>query len=77
MNKLIRVAAVTLFATASTLLLASPAPADALDLVCGPPSSNITTYEPPLTNTPQDITVTSNTQFGPLRLRNCAGTDIG
>ncbi|MFI2783557.1 hypothetical protein [Streptomyces sp. ALB3] len=44
---------------------ASAAPTGLLDITCTPPSSNSTTFSPPLTNTPALVTRTGSAQFGP------------
>lgn len=52
----------------SALLVAGPSgPASAavLDMTCVPPSSNTTTYDPPLTLQPQDVVIHGSTQYGP------------
>jgi hypothetical protein len=54
-----------------TLFAASPANASAegssglLDVTCTPPSSAVSSYSPPLTNTPQTSQSTISYQFGP------------
>ncbi|MEU5795914.1 hypothetical protein E2C11_15405 [Streptomyces lavendulae] len=53
---------------AGTLLAgpsAAAAPAGVLDLTCTPPSSGVSTYNPPLTNTQQMVATTITYQLGP------------
>jgi hypothetical protein len=52
----------------SAFIFAPPAAASTdglLDLTCTAPSSEATTYNPPLTLTPQDVTFSSTVQYGP------------
>ncbi|WP_306748095.1 hypothetical protein [Saccharothrix yanglingensis] len=44
---------------------AGTASAGVLDVTCTPPSSETITYTPPLTTTPQAVTISSSTQYGP------------
>lgn len=48
-----------------TVLTGSSAHAGVLDMTCLPPSSNLNTYEPPLTNQPQQTTVSTTALYGP------------
>lgn len=48
---------------AAPLLTAAPASAAALDVTCIPPSSQVNTYTPPLTATPQTVIVNSSGQY--------------
>ncbi|MCG8919531.1 hypothetical protein L6E12_27535 [Actinokineospora sp. PR83] len=55
-------------ACASALLVlgpAAPASAGVLDVTCTPPSSETVAFTPPLTMTPQTVTVNTSTQYGP------------
>ncbi len=61
-------AVVTAAVSVSALLVLGPAgtaSAGVLDVTCTPPSSQNTTYTPPLTMAPQDVTVGGAAQFGP------------
>lgn len=66
-------------AMTATLIAAlqTAAHADVLDVSCIPPSSTTTTYEPPLTTTAQQVTVSSNTEFGPCVSATVAGLTAG
>ncbi|MFI9005841.1 hypothetical protein ACIGNX_01240 [Actinosynnema sp. NPDC053489] len=66
----LRAVAATLVTVGSTLALvvsgpAAPASAGVLDVTCTPPSSNGISYSPPLTRSPQDVTIDVTTQYGP------------
>ncbi|NJP96685.1 hypothetical protein HCN51_45905 [Nonomuraea sp. FMUSA5-5] len=50
---------------AAVLTTAPAASAEVLDVTCTPPSSNIATYNPALTLTPQTVTVVNTAQYGP------------
>ncbi len=70
MIKSLRAVAATLmtavFAVALVVLgPAAPVSAGVADVTCIPPSSQTDTYAPPLSMTPQDVTVGSTTQYGP------------
>ncbi|NUO57502.1 MAG: hypothetical protein HOV78_12600 [Hamadaea sp.] len=66
MNRIFRaIAAISLVAAGITVTAASPAAAGALDLTCLPPSSNVNSYSPPLTNQPQQTTVSTTALYGP------------
>jgi hypothetical protein len=54
-----------LTAVAALLTPVAPASAGLLDVTCTPPSSDLATYSPPLTSTPQTVTATVTTQYGP------------
>ncbi|MBQ1099568.1 hypothetical protein KBY55_26780 [Streptomyces sp. b94] len=55
-----------LMAAALVFAPAASASSDGLlDLTCTVPSSEATTYNPPLTLTPQDVTFSSTVQYGP------------
>lgn len=56
----------------SVVATAPPATAGVLDVTCLPPSSQNTTYTPPLTNTAGPVTVSTSTQYGP-----CTSTEPG
>jgi hypothetical protein len=56
----------------SVVATATPATAGVLDVTCLPPSSQHTTYTPPLTNTAGPVTVSTSTQYGP-----CTSTEPG
>jgi hypothetical protein len=62
---MIRVAAICLVAVAGTLVNVAPAHAGVADVTCTPPSSNTATYDPPLTLTPQDGSITTETVHAP------------
>ncbi|EWC60846.1 hypothetical protein UO65_3776 [Actinokineospora spheciospongiae] len=53
--------------TSALLVLGSSTPASAgvLDVTCAPPSSEVVNFSPPLTMTPQTVTVSTTTQYGP------------
>ncbi len=57
--------------------MAPPAAADALGVTCGPPSSQTSTFTPPLTNTPQPVTVQVSTQYGPCTAASAPGLTSG
>jgi hypothetical protein len=60
------IAAAALLAGAVTLVAAQPASADGVaDMTCTTPSSNVLTSNPPLTNTTQIVTLTSQSSLGP------------
>ena len=66
MNRLFRAAMVLLLAGVGAVVVpASPARAGILDVSCAPPSSNLNSYHPPLTNTPRPITVSTTALYGP------------
>ena len=70
MIKVLHAGTVTLMTAVSVVALLVPGPAGTasagvLDVTCTPPSSQNDTYTPPLTLTPQDVTVRSATQYGP------------
>ncbi|WP_306749549.1 hypothetical protein [Saccharothrix yanglingensis] len=70
MIKSLRTAAATLMTAVSALALAVLGPvweasAGVLDVTCTPPSSQTTTYTPPLTVAPQTVTVSATAQYGP------------
>jgi hypothetical protein len=56
---------VTGLATAVAFGGATPAHAGVLDVSCIPPSSETSTYSPPLTDTPQADTITHISSYGP------------
>ncbi|MFD9950597.1 hypothetical protein ACFWYW_57330 [Nonomuraea sp. NPDC059023] len=58
--------ALTVLSTAAALLVAA-APAQAVpgDLVCLPPTSSTVTYTPPLSTSPQTVTIKTTNLFGP------------
>jgi hypothetical protein len=69
---------VTTVATVLGLMVAAtPATAGALDVTCLPPSSQLTSYNPPLTATPTPTTVTSSTQYGPCTSASVPGLTSG
>ena len=57
----------TAVCTVALLVLgpAGTASAGVLDVTCTPPSSDVATYNPPLTVAPQTVTVNTTVQFGP------------
>ncbi|MFI9005859.1 hypothetical protein ACIGNX_01330 [Actinosynnema sp. NPDC053489] len=66
----LRTATATVMTTASAVALlvlgpTPPASAGVLDVTCSAPSSQNDTYAPPLSTTPQTVTVSSSTQYGP------------
>ncbi|PSL52502.1 hypothetical protein B0I31_113175 [Saccharothrix carnea] len=70
MAKSLRTAAAMLMTTVCTVALlvlgpAGTASAGVLDVTCTPPSSENATFTPPLTMTPQTVTVVSTVQYGP------------
>ncbi|MCE7000818.1 hypothetical protein LZG04_39280 [Saccharothrix sp. S26] len=70
MIKVSRTAMSVLMSAVSALSLAVLGPtgtasAGVLDVTCAPPSSRSTTYTPPLTVAPQDVTVQTTAQYGP------------
>ncbi|PSL52498.1 hypothetical protein B0I31_113171 [Saccharothrix carnea] len=70
MIKSLRTFVATLMTLVSALALlvlgpAGTASAGVLDVTCTPPSSNSITYNPPLTRTPQDVTIGVSAQYGP------------
>lgn len=70
MMRPLRAVAATVAAVLSMAVLpvsgpAASATAAAGTVNCVPPSSNVTTFEPPLTNTPQPVRIVGSTQFGP------------
>ncbi|MEU4769263.1 hypothetical protein AB0H12_39065 [Actinosynnema sp. NPDC023794] len=70
MIKLLRTTTSTLMTAVSVVALlvsgpAGTASAGVLDVTCTPPSSQNDTYTPPLSMTPQDVSVVSTTQYGP------------
>lgn len=66
MKKIVRAAAVTMLAAATTLVSVGPAHADSVEsVICIPPSSNRATYDPPLTTTPQTVTLSVSAHFSP------------
>jgi hypothetical protein len=48
---------------AAPLATITPAAAGVLDVTCTPPSTNVNTYTPPLTATPQTVVVNSSGQY--------------
>ncbi|WP_030253342.1 hypothetical protein [Streptomyces violens] len=50
---------------AGLLTTAGPAQARPLDLTCTPPSSDVITYDPPLTRDPKPTRVSARTEYGP------------
>ncbi|XVS66413.1 hypothetical protein ACQPYE_10245 [Actinosynnema sp. CA-299493] len=52
-----------IFGLAAPLATVTPAAAGVLDVTCGPPSTNVNTYTPPLTATPQTVVVNSSGQY--------------
>ncbi|MCS7478756.1 hypothetical protein ACFFQW_12955 [Umezawaea endophytica] len=70
MIKSLRTAAAVLTTAVSALALTALGPtgtasAVVQDVTCTPPSSNTATYNPPLTMTPRDGTLTGTAQYGP------------
>jgi hypothetical protein len=65
MLRAIWAAATALSTVAGLLSVSAPAQADTGDIVCLPPSSSTGTYTPPLTLTPQTVTVQTTEVFGP------------
>ncbi|MCK2218196.1 hypothetical protein MF672_031050 [Actinomadura sp. ATCC 31491] len=66
MSWLSRALALPLAAVLGAVLLAStPASAGVLDVACTPPSSNTTSYSPPLTLAAQPISFIASVQLGP------------
>ncbi|NUR74110.1 MAG: hypothetical protein HOU81_25155 [Hamadaea sp.] len=59
------IAAMSLAVVGATVVAASPAAAGALDVTCLPPSSNVNSYSPPLTNQPQPVTASTTALYGP------------
>ncbi|MGN6556829.1 MAG: hypothetical protein ACTHLH_02310 [Solirubrobacterales bacterium] len=57
--------AAALSVVAALLVVASPASASVLDATCTPPSSQSALYNPPLTETPQAVTLTLFTSLDP------------
>ncbi|MEV6967931.1 hypothetical protein AB0M47_22755 [Hamadaea sp. NPDC051192] len=66
MKRLLGTAVATALACAASIVfLAAPASAGVLDVTCTPPSSNLNQYDPPLTLTPQSVTVSTTALYGP------------
>ncbi|MEV0613483.1 hypothetical protein AB0I81_09170 [Nonomuraea sp. NPDC050404] len=63
----LRALALLLGVVLGAALLAPPAAASAggLEVTCTPPSSNNVTYNPPLTQSPQTVTVSSSVTYNP------------
>jgi hypothetical protein len=61
----------------SVVATASPATASTLDVTCIPPSSQTTTFTPPLTLVPKPVTVTASTQYGPCSSTTVPGLTAG
>jgi len=61
----------------SVVATATPATAGVLDVTCLPPSSQNTTYTPPLTNTAGPVTVSTSTQYGPCTSTSVPGLTTG
>ena len=59
----------------SVMATATPATASALDVTCG--GSQTTSYTPALTQTPQSVTVSTSTQYGPCTSRSVPGLTSG
>ena len=59
------VLACALALSTAAALPASPASASALDVTCTPPTSTVVAFNPALTATPQNTTVSVSTQYGP------------
>ncbi|NUT37577.1 MAG: hypothetical protein HOV79_31420 [Hamadaea sp.] len=66
MSRILRTVLVVVLAGAG-VIAAVPAPAAAgvLDVTCTPPTSNLNTYTPPLTTTPQPVTDSTTALYGP------------
>lgn len=66
---------------AGSLLASSPtavaSSAGVLDLTCIPPSSGVSTYTPPLTNTPQMVGATISFELGPCTSREAPQVTSG
>lgn len=56
---------VFLAAAFAAVVTSSPVQADVGDIVCLPPTSSSVTFDPPLTQNPQTVTVQSTNLFGP------------
>jgi hypothetical protein len=69
--------AVMIAAAATTLAGAMPANAVSIDVVCVPPSSDVITFDPPLTLTPQTVDGTSFIQLGPCTSLTVPGLASG
>ncbi|NUO57759.1 MAG: hypothetical protein HOV78_13895 [Hamadaea sp.] len=65
MRRLRSLTALALLAAGTAVALPSPAQAAPLDMTCTPPSSNVSTYSPALTSTPQTVTSTITALWGP------------
>jgi hypothetical protein len=61
----------------SVLTTATPATASTLDVTCVPPSSDSVTYTPPLTLSPQTVTMSVSTQYGPCTSPSVPGLTAG
>jgi hypothetical protein len=61
----------------SVVATATPATANTLDVTCVPPSSQTTTFTPPLTLVPRPVTVTASTQYGPCTSTSVPGLTAG
>jgi hypothetical protein len=59
------IVSVILTAAAAGLFAAAPAKADVVDLACTPPSNEVNTFDPPLTNEPQPTTITTTRHYNP------------
>jgi hypothetical protein len=66
MRRFFRVSIVLVMACIGTVLVGTaPANAGVLDVTCTPPSSNLNSYNPPLTTTPRTVTVSTTALYGP------------
>lgn len=71
----VRAAATILAVVAVTVLAPATARADLLDATCA--SSSTVTYNPPLTRTPQDVTVGATVLYGPCVSATVPGLTSG
>ncbi len=65
MTRVIRGLAAVLLAGTGVVAAHSPAHAAVADVTCTPPGSVVVTYSPPLTLTPQNVTITVNSLYTP------------
>ncbi|MFI9005855.1 hypothetical protein ACIGNX_01310 [Actinosynnema sp. NPDC053489] len=77
MPKTLRALAVALPVLLTSALLTPTASAGVLDVTCTPPSSDVATYNPPLTATNQATRVTASTQYGPCVSASLPGLTSG
>ena len=65
MTRLLRCLPVLLLVCAGVVAAAPSATAGVLDVTCAPPSSNLNSYDPPMTNAPQVVSVSTTALYGP------------